>query len=84
MIQFEVEVSASFIVSVDSGGVAAARRLARDHIANDWFLRVREGTAKDAGHYLIKGAVGLVGEARIFRANRSVTGDKIQEGEEIY
>jgi len=84
MIQYEVEVSASFLVSVDHGGAAAAQRLARDHIANDWFLRSREGNAQDAGHFVIKGVAGLVGEARVFGGNRAVMGEKPQEDEGLF
>lgn len=76
---FEVDVSMSVYVDVETGGAEAAKKLVRAHVANDWFLREREGAAAGIGSYVLKGEVGLVGEARPYRANRNVA---MGQGEE--
>ena len=81
---YEVEVSAFFYISVEKGGPGAAIRLAREHVANDWFLRTRQGQAKDCGAFTIKGEAGLVGEARRFEPNRSIATEKPQEEEGLF
>jgi hypothetical protein len=71
---YEVEVASTVYVSVEFGGEEAARRLVRDHVCNDWLLRSREITARDAGRAVVKGMSAAVAEVRPFVGNRRVQG----------
>lgn len=73
---YEIEIKASVYVDVELGGEDAARRLARDHVCNDWLLRSRSGTAKDAARFAIKGLSGEVTGAKVFGGNRNVIVDE--------
>ena len=70
--QYELEIRATILISVEFGAEDTARRLARDHVCNDWLLRYREGTAKDAGKFAIKGMSGVVVETRHPGSNPNV------------
>jgi len=78
---YEVEVAATIYVSVEFGGEDAARRLVRDNVCNDWILRSRELTARDAGRAVVKGMSAKVESVRPFIGNRRVTkgGDDAQK-----
>jgi hypothetical protein len=71
---YEIPIESTIYVSVEHGGADAAARLARDHVANGWLLRETEGTARDAGAFVLKGLSAAVGIARPFLGNRRVTG----------
>lgn len=82
---FEVPITACVYVAIDAGGPAAAKRLVRDHVLNDWLLRTREGSASDSGHFLLKGQVGTAGEPAAFRGTRLLATDPaVPEDEEIW
>lgn len=76
----EIEVNAVVRVSVEFGAEDAARRLARDHVANDWLLHVVDGVAKDAGHFVVKGMSAEVGAVRRFGGNPNVVMEDEEEG----
>jgi hypothetical protein len=76
---YEIPLVSRVYVSLEHGGEAAACRLVRDLVANDWLLRETEGSALDAGHYVVKGLSGEVGTCRPFRGNQRVM--KAQEEE---
>lgn len=72
---YEVEVAATIYVSVEYGGEESTRRLVRDHVCNDWLLRCRETTARDAGHAVVKGLSGKIERVGPFIGNRRVRGE---------
>lgn len=74
--QFEVELRVSALVDVELGGAQAAERIARDHVANDWLLRHREGCAADALHFSVKGMSGEIVGSRPYIGNRRITREK--------
>jgi hypothetical protein len=76
---FEIEIEARIYVSIETGGEDAARRLARDHVCNDWLLRHRSGAAKDAGHFAIKGLSGEVTGTRPFGGNPNIQGEEEED-----
>ncbi|MGO8695965.1 MAG: hypothetical protein ACLQMF_20065 [Rectinemataceae bacterium] len=71
---YELELSYRVLIDTEAGGEEAARRIARDHVANDRCTFVRDGTAKDAGHFVVKGMSAEIRSCRPFVGNRSVTG----------
>lgn len=79
---YEVPITAVVYVSMDAGGPAAAKRLVRDHVLNDWLLRTREGSAPDAGHFLLKGQVGDSGEPAPFRGTRLLATEPVAPEDE--
>lgn len=69
---YEVPIEARTYVRIDQGGPEAAEQLVKEHVANDWLLRAREGASKGPGRWLIKGEVAKVGKGKPFRANSNV------------
>lgn len=70
--RYRVKLLAEVLVDVEQGGAESALKLARDHVANDWLLRRREGTRQDALHYVIKGLSADVTGAVPFEGNPEV------------
>jgi len=80
--RYRVKLLAEVLVDVEQGGAESALRLARDHVANDWLLRRREGTRQDALHYVIKGLSADVTGAVPFEGNPEVEVMSEEEGGE--
>ena len=80
--RYRVRLLAEVLVDVEQGGAESALKLARDHVANDWLLRRREGTRQDALHYVIKGLSADVTGAVPFEGNPEVEVAVEEEGGE--
>jgi hypothetical protein len=77
--EFEVKVEASIFVSVEFGDVEHAKRLVRDHVANDWILRSISGAKMPIGLYSVKGLSATIREVAPFKGNPVVEAFRREE-----
>jgi hypothetical protein len=80
MERFIVEVTASVLVDVEFGGTEEAKRITRDHVANDWILQNRDGVRLKGGHFFVKGLSAAVGSCEHFVGNLRV--ERMKKGAE--